>query len=167
MGTTFTDAVDFRGSVNMAGASSVLHKSGSVTNDDIAANAGVDYDKLDHIDLYTTHFDEPIGDTPTVREEVLAIARAAGTIQFCYAGLNDTGTNTDVDFDLEVNGSSVLSAVINVDHNDADRLNVAGTVSSGTVAAGDVISALVATVTSSTGAQGPFMVVGVSYASPT
>lgn len=165
MANTLTD-VTLDGTLNMAGATTVHHKSGSVTNAAITGSAGIDYDKLDHYELIVTNFDLPIGTTPAAREEIVFVARTAGVIRSFHAGLNDTGSSTNIDFDLNVNGSTVLSAVVNVDHGDADRLNVAGTISSSTLAAGDVVSVSLEDLVATTGAQGPFAVIGISYDSP-
>ncbi len=165
MATNFQDDVVLNGTVNAAGATNFHHKAGSILNAAIGAAAGIDYSKLDTMDLYVENFGLNIDDAPAVHEPIVAVARSAGTIRFFYAGLYDTGTSTDLDFDLNVNGSSVLSAVVNVDHGDADRANVAGAISSATLAAGNVISVSLEDIVSSTGALGPFAVVGVSYES--
>jgi len=154
----------FLGNVNMAGATSVQHKAASVTNADIAAGAGIDYSKVDSLAIAISNFALAIGATPVAREEIVHTCRAAGTMRFFYAGLNDTGTSTSVTYDLKKNGTTMLSAVVTVAHTDSDRQNKQGTLSVTTVAAGDVISMQLA-VSSSTGAQGPFSVCGISYES--
>jgi len=60
-----------------------------------------------------------------------------------------------VTFDLKKNGSSVLSSVVTVTNATSDRAVVAGTITTSTIAIGDVISIELA-VSSSTGMQGPF-----------
>jgi len=165
MGTTI-ESPSLTGNVSLAGATSVTHKAGSVTNADIASAAGVDYDKLDHYELVVCNFDLPVGGTPAAREEVVFVARSAGVLQSFHAGLVNTGTATvSCDFDLNVNGTTALSADVNVDHNDSDRENIAGTISSSALAAGDVVSISLESVTAND-STGPFAVVGISYATP-
>ena len=136
---------------------SITFDNNSIGNAPIMANAGIDASKLDHLHIQGTAFGLESTDTPATKRFVVHRARAAGTITACEALLFDSGTTTDVDFDLLVNNSSVLSAQINVVHGTGDRVAVAGTISSGALVAGDVVECQIATVTSSTGAQGPYM----------
>lgn len=128
---------------------------GSVTDDHIDPATRLDADKLQHIHKPGTNFDLAVGATPVAREEIVFVAASAGTIRQFSALLNDTGSSVDVDFDLKVNGSSVLSSVVNITHATGDRASVDGTISTPTIAADDVISIELLT-TSTTGAQGPF-----------
>lgn len=128
---------------------------GEVTDAAIATTTTIDADKLQHAYKPFTNFDLAIGATPVAREEIVFVAQTAGTIRNFHCLLNDTGTSTDVDFDLKVNGSSVLSAAVNVTHSDSDRAVKDGTINSASLSADDVVSIELA-VTSSTGAQGPF-----------
>ena len=135
----------------------------SILNSDIIGGAGISASKLKHQSVMHADFDQPIGGTPVVYEKTLFMATGPGTIQKCKAWLSDSGTSTDIDFDLEVNGASVLSAQINILHGTGDGTAVSGTVSSGALVAGDIVTALVATVTSSTGAQGPNLQIEVDH----
>jgi hypothetical protein len=128
---------------------------GSVSDTHVAANAGIDADKLEHNRFAGSNFDLAIGATPVAREEIVWVAQNAGTIRGFHALLNVTGSTTDVDFDLKKNGTTVLSATINVINTDADRLVKDGTLSVTSFVADDVFS-MELTVTTSTGAQGPF-----------
>ena len=129
--------------------------SGVVTNTDVASDADVGEDKLRHMYKCGSTFDLAIGATPVAREEIVFVADTVCTVRGFHCLLNDTGTSTDVDFDLKKNGTTILSAVVNITHSAADRAVQNGTISGATLAAGDVISISLA-VTSSTGAQGPF-----------
>lgn len=131
--------------------------SGAITNDNISGDSGaeIDADKLQHVYKPGTNFDLAIGGTPATREEIVFVASTAGTIRAFHALLNDTGTSTSVSFDLKVNGSSVLSATVDITHSTSDRDVVDGTISSPSLAVGDVVS-IAMTATSTTGAQGPF-----------
>lgn len=128
---------------------------GSVLNEMISDATEIDADKLEHIHVMGTNFDLAIGSTPAAREEIVFVASGAGTIRQFSCLLNDTGTSTDVTFDLKVNGTTVLSAGVQITHSDADGTVKTGTISSPTLAADDIVSISLA-VTSSTGAQGPF-----------
>ncbi|MEK9810749.1 MAG: hypothetical protein VW362_09900 [Candidatus Nanopelagicales bacterium] len=121
----------------------------------VNSSAAIDADKMQHAYEKGTNFATAIGGTPATREEIIHIASQAGTIRNFKARLADTGTSTDIDFDLEVNGVSVLSAAVNITHSDSDGTTKSGTISSASFSAGDVIT-LVMTVTSSTGAQGAY-----------
>jgi len=102
-----------------------------------------------------TNFDLPIATTPPVaREEVVFVAGSAGTINKFAGLLNDTGTNTDIDFVLKKNGTTIMSADLTITHATSDRVVVEGTLSSTTFVAGDVFS-IQMIVNLGTGAAGP------------
>lgn len=126
-----------------------------VGDEQVKSGANIDADKLQHLYKPGTNFDLAIGATPAAREEIVFVASTVGTIRAFHCLLNDTGTSTDVDFDLLINGVSVLSAAVNITHSVSDRAVQDGAISSGSLAVGDVVSISLA-VTSSTGAQGPF-----------
>lgn len=128
---------------------------GEVTDQNISAQTTIDADKLQHLRKPGTALGFAIGATPTTREEIVFVASTAGTIRGFHALLNDTGTSTDIDFDLKKNGVSVLSSVITITNSEGDREIVDGSLSGTSFAADDVLS-IAMTVTSSTGAQGPF-----------
>jgi hypothetical protein len=130
-------------------------EAGVVTNESIASGAGIDADKMQHTYKPGTNFGLVIGGTPTTREEIVFVASQAGTIRGFNALLNDTGTSSNITFDLKKNGSTVLSGVVTITNATADRSVQAGTLSATTFAADDVFSISMA-VSSSTGAQGPF-----------
>jgi hypothetical protein len=71
--------------------------------------------------------------------------------------VNTGAATTDIDFDLEVNGSSILTGDINILNTTANFTAVSGTISSGTLAAGDYVTAVIKTVTSDNGSTGPRM----------
>ena len=106
----------------------------------------------------TERFGHVIGGTPTTQEVILFTAQKAGTIVEVGAGLNDSGTSTNVTYDLKKNGTTMLTGAISVVHGTGDRVTVNGTLASADYDDGDVISVL-CTATSTTGAQGPFIAV--------
>lgn len=128
---------------------------GLIKDSVIATDAAIGTEKLKHIYKPGTNFNTAIGGTPATREEIVMIATSAGTIKGFHALLNDTGTTTDIDFDLKVNGTTVLTGTINITQADADKLVKDGTVSSAAITIDDVIS-IAMTVTTSTGAQGAY-----------
>ena len=125
----------------------------SVGSDAIVAS--LDADKLEHLYKPGTNFALAIGGTPASREEIVFVATTTGVLRAFHCTLNDTGTTTDIDFDIKKNGTTMLSAVVNFVHGDADKLVKDGTLSVTAIAADDIISIELA-VTSATGAQGPF-----------
>jgi len=167
MATVFDDDVVFNGSINAANATTMTHKAASVTNGDIQAAAGIDYDKLDHLVEIPVTFGFASGDTPTTKTVPVAVVGGTGTIRYVKAWLKDTGSSTNISFDLHKGAaggasSTVLSAAIPLQNTDADATPKNGTLSSSSLADEDYLEAVM-TVTSSTGATGPMMVIGYSY----
>lgn len=113
--------------------------------------------KLIHLHKVGTTFNQDIADTPVSAEVTKFVATIDGTnvIRKFGATLADTGTSTDIDFDLNVNGASVLSAPVNFTHVDSDGDVKEGTISSGSLSINDVVT-IQMTVTSATGALGAF-----------
>lgn len=128
---------------------------GSVSDQHITSDADLRASKMRHLHKPDCNFDLVIGATPTAKEFVVFVAKGACIVRNFQGLLVETGTATDVDFDLKKNGASILSALPNVTHGTADRAVVTGTLSDTTLAAGDVLS-IELVVTGSTGAQGPF-----------
>jgi len=126
-----------------------------ISNDAISPTTLLDNDKLQHLYKIFTNFDLAIGATPVARHEIVYVVDKAGTIRNFNALCNDTGTSASVTFDLKKNGVSVLSSVVTITNATSDRAVVAGTISTATLAIGDVLSIELA-VSSSTGMQGPF-----------
>src|SRR5262245_7383352 len=111
--------------------------------------------KMQHCFKSETNFNTKVGDTPAAAEVVLFVASGAGSILVFRAGLMVTGSATSVNFDLKKNGVSVLSAPINITNANTNRQVVDATLTSPSFADEDVFTAAL-TVSSSTGAQGPF-----------
>lgn len=128
---------------------------GTISDSQIASSAAIDADKMQHLYRVGTNFDLAIGATPVAREEVVYVAEVAGTIRQFAAMCNETGTSASVAFDLKKNGTTVLSSTVSITNATSDRAVVDGTLSSTSVAVGDVLSIALA-VSSSTGMQGPF-----------
>lgn len=130
-------------------------EAGSVSNETVATSAAIDADKMQHCYKPGTNFGFAIGATPTTREEIVFVASQAGTVRAFNCLLNDTGTSTSIAFDLKKNGTTMLSAAETITHSDADKSVQTPSLSVTTFAADDVLS-ISMTVSSSTGAQGPY-----------
>jgi hypothetical protein len=126
-----------------------------ISNDAISATTLLDNDKLQHLYKIFTNFDLAVTGTPVARHEIVYVVDKAGTIRNFNALCYDTGTSASVTFDLKKNGVSVLSSVVTITNATSDRAVVAGTISTATLAIGDVLTIELA-VSSSTGMQGPF-----------
>jgi hypothetical protein len=130
---------------------------GSVTNDHFSAVAAqaLDADKVQPYFVKGTPLGFAIGATPTTREEIVHVVTTAGTIRGFHSLLNDTGTSTSIAFDLKKNGTTCLAASVTITQANADRSVQDGTLSVTSLAVDDVLS-IAMTVSSSTGAQGPY-----------
>lgn len=114
------------------------------------------FDKQQH--LYNTlfRFHLKVSEAPVAATWFLWSPEHSGELIAFHSLLNDTGTSTNLTFDLKKNGTSVLTSAINMTHSDADRTWKAGTLNASpvTFAADDLFEVVVA-ITSSTGALGP------------
>lgn len=113
--------------------------------------------KMWHHTRYTERFGLGIAATPTTQHVVLFQADKAGKLgDDISAACNVTGGGAaDIDIDIKKNGSTILTAAMNVLGADGNRQQDAGTFSSAAAqayAVGDVISADVSG--TYTGAQG-------------
>lgn len=97
-----------------------------------------------------------IGATPVTTTEMITRAKAAGNLRNFTAMLNVAGSASSMTFDLKKNGTTVLSAPITITNATGNQTPVAGSFA-GSVAyvAGDIFTTVL-TVTTSTGAQGPY-----------
>jgi len=128
---------------------------GSIVDQHISPSTAIDADKMQHVYSAGTGFGFVIGGTPTAREEIVYVAKQAGTIRGFHCLLNVDGSSTSITFDLKKNGSSILTGVVTITDSTGNRAVQDGTLSSTTLAADDVLSIAMA-VSSSTGAQGPY-----------
>ena len=151
----------------MSGSVTALVDRGTLTTDHFSAAQAdaLTRDQTRHLHVKTCHFNFVIGDTPTTKEVIIHVAQGAGVVRRYAVGLNDTGTSTSVAFELKKNGTTILSAAKTIAHTDTDKTSYAATISISTYVAGDIFSAL-ETVSSSTGATGPFAVATFDELSP-
>ena len=126
---------------------------GTIVNSDIATGAGIETSKMVHQHVFSIDFNLDDADTPVTTEMTFYLPTGASTIKEVKAWLVDTGTTTNIDFDVEINGTSALTAVINFTNTDSNQSAKSGTISTSSVAAAEYLTAVM-TVTSSTGALG-------------
>ena len=142
----------------------------SVTDASVASNAAIQVTKTQHLIIAGSDFGVAAGTAPGADVvKVIFVASGTATIRIVKAVLRDTGTSTDVKFDLlkcaagSSTSSSILNAVIAFTNADTDNTPKAGSLSSATLAAGDMLIASMDW-TSATGATGPWMWVEVDEA---
>jgi hypothetical protein len=130
------------GDLHVAGtlsATTTTLSAGSVSNAKVAADADIDASKLEHQHSKTY---EQESDTTSVTETrvihvvygtvATVVAFEAGSVTVC------AGAAT-IDVDLLKNGVSILTAAITLDNGNSVRVVEAGTISSPTLADGDVL----------------------------
>jgi hypothetical protein len=167
MAAIFKDGIEVEGNCDLASADNLFYKAGSITDAAVSASAAIGGAKTLQRFQQTENFGLDSDATPVSTTRTVFMARAAGTIDYFYASMIDTGTSASSTFDLQKNGTTVLSAVVTISNTDTDRAHEAGTISVGTVAAGDELT-MDLVVSTSTGATGPIACVGITYtAQPT
>lgn len=143
----------------------VIYPTGSITDDAIANTAAISADKVQHIFKPGTNFALAVGGTPATRTETVFVASTSGTIRGFHWMLTDTGTSTSIAWDLKKNGTTVLSGTGSSTHSDTDGQVKDGSLSVTTFAADDKFT-IVMTVTSATGAVGPYAWADLEEAAP-
>lgn len=130
---------------------------GSVNNSHISNQAAdiIDAAKVMPVVTKTERFGLYSGDTPVSKTVVIYQAQKAGTIRAFNAGLVAGGSSASMTFDLKKNGTSVLSAPVTVTNTNGNRSQVSGAIATPSYVAGDLFE-VVLTVSSSTGATGPY-----------
>ncbi len=113
-----------------------------IGNAQVQASAGIAATKLEH--QHRKAFAQESAATATDQQHVVHVADAAGTITRFEAGVvvpPSTGgsDNRTVSFDLLVNGTTVLSAVIVIDKSNTARQAETATISTPDLDAGDVV----------------------------
>lgn len=152
--------VNITGSLSVGGALAI--PAGSIVDASVAAGAAIDSDKLQHLHKVGTDFGIAADAAPAADvEKIIFIATAACTIRSFKAVLIDTGTTSDVKFDLQkaattsTSFATVLSATVDFVHGDADNTVKTGTLSAASLVAGDVLQVQM-DYTSATGVLGPY-----------
>lgn len=128
-----------RGSLVVTGTVSL--PDGTVTNAKVSASADIDASKLEH------QYSKVIGcakvgvDAASEAYVAHVVYGATGTILAFKAGaVTVAGATTSLTVDLKKNGTTVLSAVITLNNGQSNYQLVSGTVTTPTLAAGDVLT---------------------------
>ena len=134
------------GDVHVAGALSANSMSipdGTVGNDDVASDADIAATKLQH--QYQKNYSQESGTTVAAEEYIIhTVYGAAATVVAFEAGLITIpdGDRT-VTVDLHKNGTTILSAAIVLDSGNTTYVVEGATISSPTLADGDVLEVVV------------------------
>ena len=136
---------------------------GTIVNSDIATGAGIETSKMVHQHVFSIDFNLDDADTPVTTEMTFYLPSVASTIKEVKAWLVDTGSSTNIDFDVEINGTSALTGVVNFTNADTNQSAKSGTIATSSVTASQYLTAVM-TVTSATGALGGKMQVIVDSA---
>ena len=125
------------------GAKTFSPPAGSITNAAVAALAGIDSTKLEH--QHRVGWSQANVTAAAETRVVYVCYGTAGTILDFRAGsiAKAVGDST-VTVDLRKNGTTVLSSVITLDSGNTNRVVEAGTISSGTLVAGDLLEVVIA-----------------------
>lgn len=129
--------------------------SGTVVGTDISLTADIRCESMRHSFVESTRFGKAANATPVTQEDIAFAAVGEGVITGFHGLLFETGSGTSITLDLKKNGTSVLSAPITITNSTPDKQIQDATILTSAYVAGDVYT-FVMTVSSSTGAQGPF-----------
>lgn len=143
----------------------VLHVRGTLTapedafgDREVSSGDPLGVTKARHAPLQWTDLGLGVGDTIVAEERIVHVANGAETIRGFRAMLNSAITNGGTaSFDLKKNGSSILSSTVDFSSSDSNRDVKTGTLSSTSLASGDVLS-VESTVSTSPDGTGPFAV---------
>lgn len=169
MPTVFNEDVIVNGTLS---ANTLTPSDGSVTNAKITGSASspIDADKLEFIRTIPCDFDVDANAAPsTDKFKVVYRAKGTATVRSYTAILLDTGTSSNIKFDLRkatagsASYSTILSATVDFTHADTDNTAKTGTLSNSALVAGDVLVAFM-DYTSATGVLGPVVFLEVDEA---
>jgi hypothetical protein len=135
----------FEGDVFVAGnlgCTSITLPASSVEADDIEANAGIEYTKLEH-----EHRAGYAQANTAAADETRAVAVIRGTtgtlLSFKAGSIAKAVGDATCTVDLKKNGTTVLSGVITLDSGNTNRVSEAGTLSVTTLAADDLLEVVI------------------------
>jgi hypothetical protein len=126
-----------------------------VLNADISSGANISASKVQQHKMISSDFGLDPDDTPAAKTKLVYVAQQSATLTTFRAMLADTGTSTDVSFDLKKNGTTVLTATVDITNSETDNTMYAGTITTTGLSSGDVLTVELS-ITSSTGALGPY-----------
>jgi hypothetical protein len=143
----------------MMGATNALSQSTIITypiyGTDVSPSAAIPASALAHAYLVDTNLGLKIGDAPISAEYIVHISNGVETVTGFHAGMNNTGSAASSTFDLLKNGTTILSSPITLANTDPSKVKKNATVSSPTLADGDILSVKVI-MSTNTGAAGPY-----------
>ena len=137
----------------------------SIVDQDISRSAAINAACTQHAYKPNSRGNVAIGATPVTYEEIIYAATGVATVAGFHAMLNACGSATSITVDLKKNGVSILTSVITLANTTGNKVFVDATIASPTLAAGDILS-VSWTVSTSTGAQGPFAYASIIENSP-
>lgn len=137
----------------------------AVTNSAIPSAANIDGYKLKH--FHRQVYAQESATTAASESRVVHHCLASGTVTDFYVGsVVVNGGAATVAVDLKKNGSSILSSAVTLSSSNTARVAVAGSISSASVVAGDVLEVTItATAGGGTLAKGVFASVNIHEAS--
>lgn len=141
----------FTGSVS---GDSLVPGDATVDNAKVKSGANISSEKILNLFRYIENFNLDHTDTPVAANRTVFRATGAATIRRFSIWLEEAGSATDIDVDLQINDVSALTAVVNIVHGDGDRTEVVGTLSTTALVADDVVNIDVDVSGGTTGAQG-------------
>lgn len=138
------------------GTSTTIGDPGTITTRDhsTAPADRLTRDQNRHIFKPTSNLGIAIGSAPAAAEHITFVATSAGFVRGFHATLNTALSSGTVTFDMKINGSSILGAVISFSSSDAAKAIKNATISSAAYNAGDIVSFVLA-VSSPVSAAGP------------
>ena len=146
--------ISFRDIVDMKNASSVLYKPDSINENHASPTANFPASILTHRHKPSSHFGLEIDGTVAAYEEIVFVADHDCTIQSFHAKLNGANsTGGTASFDLKKNGTTVLSSTVDITNSEGTNVQD-GTLSTTTLAQGDVLS-MQLSITTGTDGTGP------------
>ena len=126
----------------------------TVDNSKVKSGAAISPEKLLNLFRHIENFGLDHTDTPVAANRTVYRAKTAATIRYFAVWLEEAGSATDIDVDLQIDDATALSAVCNILHGTGDRVLVVGTLSTTALAAGEVVNIDVDVSGGTTGAQG-------------
>lgn len=151
MSSRVEGAFDFTGTIRFLGA--VALPAGGIRDADVAATAGIAHTKLEHQRVVTYGQN---GTAAAATVPIHCVYGATGDVLSVKAGsiAKCTGDST-ISVDVKKNGTTILAAPIVLDVGNTARVAEAGTlVASPTLAAGDLLEAVIAVTAGTSNALG-------------
>lgn len=130
---------------------------------DVSTGANISVRKLQQQQRVTTDFGKDRTDAVATSSKTVHVCTSGGILYQFGVMCAESGTTADLDFDLLVNGVSVLTSAVNFVSGTGDDTIQSGVITSSAVNAGDVIS-ISLTANTVGGSQGPYARVYIDQA---